>query len=127
MFMTAPLQNPKAEETILNVIKNFIGISTSDPHFDDEILMHINLIIAELAIVGTTDKVSICSKDTVWTDYLVKEVDIASIQTLIGMKVKMVFDPPANSFLVESYNKQIDKMEWLLTINKEGELNEPTK
>ena len=125
--MTAPLQNPKAEETILNVIKNFIGISTSDPHFDDEILMHINLIIAELAIVGTTDKVSICSKDTVWTDYLVKEVDIASIQTLIGMKVKMVFDPPANSFLVESYNKQIDKMEWLLTINKEGELNEPTK
>lgn len=125
--MTAPLQNPKAEETILNVIKNFIGISTSDPHFDDEILMHINLIIAELAIVGTTDKVSICSKDTVWTDYLVKEVDIASIQTLIGMKVKMVFDPPANSFLVESYNKQIDKMEWLLTINKEGEPNEPTK
>lgn len=125
--MTAPLQNPKAEETILNVIKNFIGISTSDPHFDDEILMHINLIIAELEIVGTTDKVSICSKDTVWTDYLVKEVDIASIQTLIGMKVKMVFDPPANSFLVESYNKQIDKMEWLLTINKEGEPNEPTK
>lgn len=125
--MTAPLQNPKAEETILNVIKNFIGISTSDPHFDDEILMHINLIIAELEIVGTTDKVSICSKDTVWTDYLVKEVDIASIQTLIGMKVKMVFDPPANSFLVESYNKQIDKMEWLLTINKEGKLNEPTK
>lgn len=125
--MTAPLQNPKAEETILTVIKNFIGISTSDPHFDDEILMHINLIIAELEIVGTTDKVSICSKDTVWTDYLVKEVDIASIQTLIGMKVKMVFDPPANSFLVESYNKQIDKMEWLLTINKEGELNEPIK
>ena len=125
--MTAPLQNPNAEETILTVIKNFIGISTSDPHFDDELLMHINLIIAELEIVGTTNKVIVCSKDTVWTDYLVKEVDIASIQTLIGMKVKMVFDPPANSFLVESYNKQIDKMEWLLTVKKEGEPNEPIK
>lgn len=115
---------PKLVNNILTDIKNFVGINVEDPHFDDELLMYINSIVSELEIVGTTEKAVVVTKHSEWGDYISDENELVAVKTLVGMKTKLVFDPPGNSFLLESYTKQADKMEWLLATNREGKKHE---
>ena len=37
------------------------------------------------------------------------------IQTYVGMKVKLMFDPPVSSFALDALNKQIADYEWRIT------------
>ena len=70
--------------------------------------------------VGPKQGFFIRNKDAKWTDYIVDESNIESIKTYIYLRVRLLFDPPTNSFLVEAIKSQIAEIEWRLNVQAEG-------
>lgn len=108
-------------ESILNSIKKLLNISKDDTSFDTDIIIHINSVITSLLQIGIgKENFRVVDKDTKWTDYISKDENIDYIKTYIYLKVKMIFDPPANGSIMQSFNETIKELEWRLHINYES-------
>ena len=110
-------------ESILTSIKKLLGISEDNTDFDADIIMHINsvfMILRQLG-VGPEEGFSIEGEDATWNDFMSDNSKIESIKTYIYMKVRLIFDPPINSSVIESMNHIIGELEWRLNIT--GETN----
>lgn len=109
-------------ESILISIKKLLGITEEYDHFDPDIIMHINsvfMILNQLG-VGPVEGFSIEDDTAVWTDFIQDAKKIESVKTYIYLKVKLVFDPPLSSAVIESMNRQIIELEWRLNVAAES-------
>jgi hypothetical protein len=78
--------------------------------------MHINTVFMDLALlgVGPANGFSIEDENSVWTEFI-PESELARLEGLksyMYLRVKLLFDPPSSSAVMESMNRQIDKFEW---------------
>ena len=108
-------------ENILDSIKKLLGIDEADLNFDQELIMHINsvfMVLNQLG-VGPVGGFKISSNEETWTDFVGARLDLESVKSYIYLKVRLLFDPPQNSFLVESINIQIQEYEWRLNVQVE--------
>lgn len=108
-------------ESILTSIKKMLGIMEDYTHFDADIIMHTNTvfsIITQLGI-GPTKGFSIKDASATWGDFLPENPNIESIKTYIYLKVRMLFDPPTSSAVIESINRSISELEWRLNMTAE--------
>ena len=108
-------------ENILDSIKKLLGIDEADLNFDQELIMHINsvfMVLNQLGI-GPVGGFKISSNEEVWTDFVGTRLDLESVKSYIYLKVRLLFDPPQNSFLVGSIEKQIVENEWRLQVQVE--------
>ena len=105
-------------DSILTSIKKLLGVGEEYTHFDADIIMHINSVIFVLTQIGIgpVDGFSITSKDQTWDDFLQGRINIESVKSYVYLKVRLLFDPPNNSFLVEAIERQISEYEWRLNI-----------
>lgn len=111
--------------SILNSTKRFIGgISENDTSFDVEIIAHINTVIATLRQmgVGPEEGYSITDASNTWDDYLGNSKILDSVKTYIGLKTRMIFDPPTSSAVGEAIKANIAELEWRLNITGETKL-----
>lgn len=110
-------------ESILTSIKKLLGIGDDDTSFDDDIIMGINtefMTLSQLG-VGPFEGFSITDKTTTWSDYLgADSVNLQAVKTYIYMKVRLVFDPPSSSFVIDATQRKIDELTWRLNIQAEG-------
>lgn len=105
-------------ESILTSIKKMLGIVEEYEHFDTDIIMHINtvfMILTQLG-VGPSEGFIIKGKDEEWSDFIGDKVTIEAVRSYVYLKVKLLFDPPLSSAVIESYNRQISELEWRLNI-----------
>ena len=103
-------------ESILTSIKKMLGITEDYEHFDADLIMHINsvfLILTQLG-VGPSEGFSIKDKTDVWSDFIPNDHKLESVKSYVYMKVKLIFDPPSSSSVIEIYNKNIEEIEWRL-------------
>lgn len=109
-------------ESILQSIKKLLGVQSDYIVFDDDIIIHINTVFATLnqLNIGPSTGFFITDSTSVWSDYI-EESNIQMVKTYIYLKVKLIFDPPASSVVVESYNRTISEIEWRLYL--EGDKN----
>lgn len=100
--------------SILNSIKGLLGIMPDDKSFDLEIILHINSVFSILRQlgVGSENGFRITDEDDQWSDFLSDEIRLAAVKDYMFMKVKIIFDPPASSALLESYKELIKEFEW---------------
>lgn len=42
-----------------------------------------------------------------------------SVSTLVALKVRLIFDPPASSAIADAIKANIDRIEWRLNLNYE--------
>ena len=101
--------------SILNSVKKRLGISEEYEHFDDDIIMDINSVFAILNQlgVGPSDGFSIEYQYAEWSDFLgVNQKQLELVESYVYLKVKLLFDPPQSSFVLESINRQISEFEW---------------
>lgn len=106
-------------ESILTSIKKMLGIEESYTHFDTDLVMHINSVFSILTQmgVGPSDGFSIEDEDKEWNDFLRGDpARLSLVKSYIFLKVRLLFDPPQNSFAVESINRQISEFEWRLNV-----------
>ena len=106
-------------ESILDSIKELLGISSDDISFDKELAIHINsaLMIVNQLGVGPTSGYSIVDKNNLWAEFTLGRIDLEAIKTDIYLRVRLVFDPPQNSFLVSAIKDQIQEYDWRISVN----------
>lgn len=100
-------------DSILKTIKKMIGPSEDYDYFDTDLIIHINTAMS-LLIQRGMPAFSITGETETWNDYIQGRVDLNMIKSYIYFKVKIAFDPPQSSFVLESYKKQADELEWRL-------------
>jgi len=108
------------DESILNNIKKLLGIEPEDTHFDIDVIIHINTALMRLNQLGVGNGLTISDKETTWAQLIGTRTDLVSSKTYVYLKVRLVFDPPANSFLVEAMKNQITELEWCINVKAEG-------
>lgn len=105
-------------DSILTSIKKMLGIVEEYEHFDPEIIMHINSVLFVLTQlgVGPSEGFSIKDKTAVWDDFIPIGMDIEAVKSYVYLKVRLLFDPPTNSAVMESTNRLISEFEWRLNV-----------
>lgn len=103
-------------ESILTSVKKMLGITEEYEHFDADLIMHINSvfsIINQLG-VGPSEGFIITDKSAVWKEFISDEAKLQIVKSYMYLKVKLLFDPPLGSAVMEAMNRQISEFEWRL-------------
>ena len=97
------------EDNILETIKDMLGINKEDVAFDNEILIHINAIFSTLYQlgVGSEGHYVILDGNEKWEDVFKEQDLIDFIKQYTYMKVRIIFDPPTNSSILQALNDQM--------------------
>ena len=105
-------------ESILTSIKKLLGIAEEYTHFDADLIMHINSVLSILTQIGVgpTEGFSIEDKSSVWGDFVPEKSKWELIKSYTYMKVKLLFDPPLSSSVMESMNRIISELEWRIQV-----------
>lgn len=92
-----------------------------DAPFSTDLLVHINSLISVLAQrgVGPKEGFNVTGTTETWYDWLGDCKDVAMIRSYMYMKIRLMFDPPQNSFLVNSLEKMCDEYEWRTGIERD--------
>ena len=102
-------------DSILTSIKKLLGISEEYDHFDSDIIMHINTVFMNLAQLGVGPPEGFIIEDElpVWSDFIGDAaVSLEAVKSYTYLKVKLLFDPPLSSAVIESTNRMISELEW---------------
>lgn len=106
-------------DSILTSIKKMLGIMEDYEHFDQDIIMHINTVFTILTQlgVGPSEGFSISNKEAVWSDFILpNEQMLESIKSYMYLKIRLIFDPPISSAVMESINRTISELEWRINV-----------
>lgn len=108
-------------ESILTSIKKLLGITEEYEHFDQDIIIHINSALFTLKQlgVGPSEGFTISDESAKWTDFVSDIHKIESVKSYIYFKVRLAFDPPASSSVMEAMKNQISEYEWRLNVEVE--------
>ena len=109
------------KNSILTSIKKLLGITESCTDFDTDIIMHINTVLMTLNQLGVgTEGFQIEDKNAVWSEFI-ESNKLAATKSYIHLRVKLLFDPPLNSAIIEAIKESIRELEWRLNIRVESE------
>ena len=111
----------RMEESILISIKKLLGITKDDTDFDTDIIIHINSVLAVLSQlgVGPMKGYSISGQSETWSDFLKDDKLFNDVKTYIYLRVKLVFDPPSSSTVIDAFNRTISELEWRIKVSAE--------
>lgn len=111
-------------DSILTSIKLLLGITEDYEAFDQQLIMHINsvfMILTQLG-VGPIAGFMIEDKNDTWDDFIDDDSNLQTVKSYIYLKVKMLFDPPSSSVVMDSTNRMINEFEWRLNSQAESKL-----
>lgn len=105
-------------ESILTSIKKLLGITEAYEHFDGDIVMHINTALSTLSQLGVGPSTGFFIEDkfATWNDFVPNSVLVNLAKQYIYLKVRLVFDPPQSSTVIEAMNRQISELEWRMNV-----------
>lgn len=100
-------------DSILNDVKDYIGISSDVTAFDNDIVMSINAIMFVINQfgIGPTNPFVVENTTQKWSD-LLGEDPVGGVQEYVKMRVRLLFDPPSNNQLMAALKEQIAEFEW---------------
>lgn len=109
------------ETSILTSVKKVLGIDAAYTAFDEDVIMHINAAFATLLQLGIGPENGFMIYDAVpeWDDFIAPSADQNASKTYVYLKVRLLFDPPGTSFLLDAIRRQIEELEWRLNVSRE--------
>jgi hypothetical protein len=109
------------EPRILVSVKKVLGLPEADTSFDVDITMHINSAMARLNQlgIGPAEGFMIEGADDTWDAFIGSDPRLNQIRTFVYAYVRLLFDPPGTSYALASMEKQVEKLEWLLNVQRE--------
>lgn len=113
------------DESILDSVKKLLGIYSDDISFDRDIIIHINTILANLIQmgIGPSEGFYITGNTETWGQFINNDQLLMQVKSYVYLKVKLLFDPPANSGLLESFKQLSNELEWRLFVEKDNKIN----
>lgn len=121
--------NLNLNNSILEDIREGIGLNRESPDFDADLLMHINSSIGILNQNGVGNNVSVNDTHMTWEEFYNPSQEEGNkyfqmIPLFIILRTKLIFDPPPPS-TVEYYHKNADEILWRLKLAYEGLAENP--
>ena len=109
-------------DSILNSTKKILGIDSDYDAFDPDIMMHINSVFSTLNQLGIGPEDGFAIEDDVatWDTFLGGDLRLNSVKSYVYLRVRLLFDPPTVSYLVEAMKQQVQEFEWRLNVQREG-------
>lgn len=109
-------------DSILTSIKKMLGIQEDYEHFDTDLILHINSVLMTVTQIGVgpAEGFAIQDKTAVWADLTNDEKKLNSVKSFVYIKVKLLFDPPANSATMQSLKELASEFEWRLNVAAES-------
>ncbi len=108
-------------DSILNSVKKKLGITAEYTHFDDDIIDHINsvfMILTQMG-VGPQDGYVIEDENNTWSEFTNDKVELIGVKTYMYAKVRMIFDTPLSSSVVQALKDTIDEFEFRLHVTSD--------
>ena len=110
-------------DSILDSIKQMLGSESEDTNFDRELIIYINgalMVINQLGVGPNGYKIT--GKENTWVEFIGDRTDLELIKTNVYLRVRLVFDPPQNSFLVSAIKEQITEYDWRIEMSRHPEI-----
>lgn len=104
------------QKSILHSVKKLSRVAPEDEAFDDDFLININTVFADLHQLGVgPDTVfQIEDKDATWDQFTGGNNALNSVKSYMVNRMRLLFDPPTTSFAIDAVQKQIKEHEWRL-------------
>lgn len=113
-------------DSILTSIKKLLGITKECISFDADLIIHINsvfLILKQLG-VGPEKGFSITGEYETWDQFLPEgSENFEAVKSFVYIKVRLLFDPPTSSVVMEAMNRMASEFEWRLNAEAESPTN----
>lgn len=110
-------------DSILTSIKKLLGITAEYKQFDPDLIIHINsvfLILKQIGI-GPEQGFSISGEYETWKQFLPEgSENFEAVKSYMYIKVKLLFDPPTSSAVMEAMNRIASEYEWRLNVEAES-------
>lgn len=105
-------------ESILTSIKKLLGIPEEYDSFDPDIIMHINSVFMILNQLGVGPETCFAIEDdtATWADFLEDPTQLQMVKSYIGLKVRLLFDPPSSSTHMSAINQAVSEFEFRLNV-----------
>lgn len=110
------------KDSILDSIKQLLGVHHEYDAFDAVITVHINSVFATLNQlgVGPSAGYEITGRANKWSEFLLGDVSLNSTKSYVYAKVRLLFDPPTSGFGTTSLENICKDYEWRLQVAGES-------
>lgn len=108
-------------DSILDSTKKILGFVADNTAFDADVIMHINTVFSDLEQLGIGPAEGFAIEDATptWEDYLGTDLRLNNIKSYTYLRVRMLVDPPATSYLLNAMKDQIRELEWRINVRRE--------
>lgn len=113
-------------DSILDTIKKMLGVDPEYDAFDIDIITHINsafMMLYQIG-VGPSTPFSISDNSTMWDSFIQDVTKFQTVKSYVYFRVKLAFDPPSSSFVLDSMKEQLREAEWRLNMQSEEFIKE---
>lgn len=103
--------------SILNSVKKKLGLDPETAtEFDEDLIDYINMALSAVNQIGIGPRngFAITGDSETWTDFVGDDPRLNMIKAYVQLRVKLIFDPPSASFVLQSYQDQLREYEWRL-------------
>lgn len=103
--------------SILSSMKLMLGMEPDYTPFDTDIIININACLAKLTQIGVgpDEGFEITDATQTWEDFMGSDPRLNLTKTWMYTQLRLMFDPPQNSFVVESLKEQ--EMEYYVRLS----------
>lgn len=108
-------------ESILDTVKKMLGVQHNYEHFDSELILHINSVFMVLNQLGLGPSAGFFIADytSKWNQFLDYSTNFEAVKNYTYLRVRILFDPPSSSFVLDAMERQIKEFEWRLKLQME--------
>jgi len=106
-------------DSILQSVKKDLGIAPEYDHFDEELILTINSVLGVVTQLGAGPSGGFKIEDdtAVWSDFIdADRDDLEFIKSYVSKRVKLLFDPPNNSFATQAIQERMNEFEWRINV-----------
>lgn len=105
-------------ESILESVRHLLGPGSCDGHFDDDLIVFINGVFSQLTQLGVGPEKGffIDGPDKFWEDYISNDPKLEMVKTYMYTKVRLRFDPPQSSSVIQLMQQDASELEWRLNV-----------
>ena len=122
MADTPVTNNVVITDSILNSVKKWCGLPEDYLPFEEDVISCINSELNILNQVGVgVVGFQISDSSSKWSDFLTTdETKFGMAKQYVKIKTRLIFDPPANSFVQTALKEQADELLWRSNVQAEG-------
>ena len=104
------------DDSILNSVKQMLG--SCDDYFDSDLITFINGVFSTLMQLGVGPKTGffISGSDETWSSYTENKPELEMVKTYVYTKVRLRFDPPQGSSVLQLMQQDANELEWRLNV-----------